>query len=84
MNDGNRIVSIELRGYGAPGRGGGRRWGTGSGAGGGRGRGGGNRPGTGPGGDCICPQCGKKIPHTAGQRCVDQTCPDCGARLMRE
>jgi len=48
------------------------------------GRGGGNKPGSGPGGNCICPKCGKKVPHVAGQRCIDQNCPECGTRMVRE
>ena len=52
--------------------------------GGGRGRGGGNKPGSGPGGYCVCPHCGRKEPHQAGQRCVDQTCPKCGTKMIKE
>jgi hypothetical protein len=63
---------------------GGQGRGSGRGPGGGRGRGGGNKPGSGPGGNCICPKCGKKVPHVAGQRCIDTTCPDCGTRMIRE
>ena len=38
--------------------------GTGMGrGGGGRGRMSGNRPGAGPSGNCLCPNCGKKMPH---------------------
>lgn len=48
------------------------------------GRGGGNKPGSGPDGSCVCPKCGKRVPHMAGQRCIDQTCPECGTRLIRE
>lgn len=59
------------RGMGGPGQGGG-------------GQGGGNKPGSGPGGNCICPKCGKKVPHIAGQRCFDQVCPDCGTQMIRE
>jgi len=51
---------------------------------GGGGRGGGNKPGSGPGGNCVCPKCGKKVPHLVGQRCIDQICPDCGAKMIRE
>jgi hypothetical protein len=58
--------------------------GRGGGAGQGRGRGGGNKPGSGPGGNCVCPKCGKKVPHVAGQRCVDQVCPDCRTKMVRE
>ena len=50
------------------------------GAGQGRGSGGGTKPGSGSGGNCVCPKCDKKVPHVAGQRCVDQVCPDCGKK----
>jgi len=70
---------IHARGQGA-----GQGRGGGAGQGGGRGRGGGNKPGSDPGGNCVCPQCGKKIPHVAGQRCVDRACPDCGTRMIKE
>jgi hypothetical protein len=82
MNDSKfkyRLIQARSHGSGAgQGRGAGRGWG------GGAGQGGGNKPGSGPGGNCVCPQCGKKVPHAAGQRCIDRTCPDCGTRLMRE
>jgi len=65
---------------GGRGQGGGGR-GQGSG---GQGRGGGNRPGSGPGGNCVCPKCGTKVPHQAGQRCFDVTCPKCGTSMIRE
>jgi hypothetical protein len=67
----------------APGWGRGLGRGFGCGAGGG-GRGGGNRPGSGPGGNCVCPKCGYSQPHVAGQRCLDQACPQCGTRLLKE
>jgi DNA-directed RNA polymerase subunit RPC12/RpoP len=54
------------------------------GAGKGKGRGGGNKPGSGPGGNCICPSCGHKISHLAGQRCKDVACPKCGTKMIRE
>jgi hypothetical protein len=66
------------QGRGQGGGQGGRGWG------GGRGQGGGNKPGSGPGGNCVCPNCGKKVPHVAGQRCIDMNCPDCGTRMIRE
>jgi hypothetical protein len=69
------------RGQGA---GQGRSQGRGGGASQGGGRGGGNKPGSGPDGNCVCPKCGKKVPHVAGQRCVDQVCPDCGTNMIRE
>jgi hypothetical protein len=83
LMSGNRTIQARGRGGGA-GQGGGRGWGSGAGQDGGRGRGGGTKPGSGPGGNCVCPQCGKKVPHLAGQRCVDRACPNCGTRLIRE
>jgi hypothetical protein len=77
------IRSLIFRNRGGFGQGAGRGRGGGTGQGGGRGRGGGNKPGSGPGGDCVCPQCGKKTPHAVGRRCIDQTCPDCGTRMVR-
>jgi len=61
-----------------------RGFGRGRGFGGGRGAGGGNKPGSGPGGFCVCPNCGKKVPHVAGERCKDKKCPDCGTTMMRD
>jgi hypothetical protein len=47
-------------------------WGSGPGTGRDAGKGGpgqgrmdGSRAGAGPGGECICPQCGTKVPHEA-------------------
>ena len=53
-----------------------------SGGGGGRGLGGGTAAG--PGGDCVCPNCGEKVPHKLGTPCYDQKCPKCGTALTRE
>ncbi len=78
------MVNKSFRGRGSQGGGQGRGQGFGRGAGQGRGRGGGNKPGSGPGGNCACPKCGKKVPHVAGQRCIDQICPDCGVKMIRE
>jgi hypothetical protein len=58
-----------------------------SGQGGGqnrRGQGRGNKPGSGPAGNCICPSCGHKEPHIAGQRCIERVCPKCGTKMIRE
>jgi hypothetical protein len=66
-------------GRGGKGRGGG---GMGRG-GGGRGRMGGPQA-AGPAGQCVCPKCGFKTAHTAGQPCTDQTCPKCGTAMARE
>jgi hypothetical protein len=60
--------------------------GTGRGAGMGgsrRGRMGGSRAGAGPGGECICPQCGAIVPHEVGIPCSYKNCPKCGAKMVR-
>ena len=65
-------------------------YGQGPGTGGGLGRGvgrgriSGNRPGAGPTGNCMCPNCGVKIPHQAGVPCYDLSCPKCGANMVRK
>jgi hypothetical protein len=64
--------------------GGGGGQGRGAGTGQGRGRGGGNKPGSGPGGYCVCPQCGHRETHTLSQRCLDRPCPKCGTKMIRE
>ena len=72
-------------GTGPAGQGPGTGRGTGMGrGGGGKGRMGGNRPGAGPSGNCLCPNCGKKIPHQAGKPCYEIICPQCGSTMMRE
>jgi len=38
----------------------------------------------GPGGNCVCPQCGRKEPHKIGVPCVQQKCPQCGIAMVRE
>ena len=62
----------------------GRGGGGGRGAGGGRGRMGGNRPGSGPGGYCVCPNCGKRVSHQIGTPCYNINCPGCGAKMAKE
>jgi len=70
--------------------------GKGSGAGGGAGRGrgmdrggmgggrmGGNRSGAGPGGECVCPKCGARVPHQAGMPCYKVSCLKCGTTMAR-
>lgn len=79
----NRFGRNQKDGGGA-GRGQGRGGGQQAGRGHGGGRGGGTKPGSGPGGNCVCPKCGHKEPHIVGQRCLDQTCPECGTRMVRE
>jgi hypothetical protein len=74
------------RGDGTGPAGQGPRTGRGGGMGQGKGRGrmGGNRPGAGPAGNCLCPSCGAKVPHTRATPCFEQKCPKCGAYLVRE
>ena len=64
--------------------GGARGGGGGRGAGGGGGRMGGTRAGVGPGGNCLCPNCGAKAPHTPGVPCYTVKCPECGSAMVRE
>lgn len=57
-----------------------------SGRGLGRRMGGGRMGGfaAGPGGHCVCPNCGEKVPHQQGVPCAGLSCPECGARMTRE
>lgn len=65
------------------------RGGSGSGGGQGRGRGGpglgrmGGPSAAGPGGDCVCPQCGRREPHELGVPCMRKRCPACGVAMTR-
>lgn len=61
--------------------GGGLGRGMGRGAGAPRGRMGGF--GMGPAGECVCPQCGTRLPHQRGVPCFQMKCPNCGAPLTR-
>ncbi|MGD2029073.1 MAG: hypothetical protein PVG86_03955 [Desulfobacterales bacterium] len=54
----------------------------GQGRGAGRGRGG--RFGEGPGGFCVCPNCGEKAAHELGRPCYEQKCSKCGTAMIRE
>ena len=49
-----------------------------SGGGQGRGQGGGAANG-----NCICPNCGNKIPHQQGVPCNSLNCPKCGTKMAR-
>jgi predicted Fe-Mo cluster-binding NifX family protein len=64
-----------------------RGFGMGSRGGVGRGGGGRGRMGgpysAGPGGTCVCPNCGHKAPHAPGQPCQQISCPKCGTSLTR-
>lgn len=65
---------------------GGRGLGRGQGVGYGRGqgRGGGNRPGSGPGGLCVCPNCGATVPHQRGVPCNTVHCPKCNSTMLKQ
>ena len=66
------------QGPGTGGRGRGRRS-----AGGGRGRMRGPLA-AGPGGMCVCPQCGTTAPHGRGVPCAQVPCPKCGTAMTRQ
>lgn len=72
------------RGSGGGSSGGGRGMGRGGGQGGGGGRGGGGGFAAGPQGSCVCPKCGKTVPHQRGIPCIQTTCPDCGVAMTRQ
>ncbi len=56
--------------------------GKGLGKAGGKGR---NKGGSfGPGGFCICNNCGKKVKHQQGIKCTSIKCPECGKPMIRE
>ncbi len=50
----------------------------------GRGQCGGGRRGKGPGGFCVCPNCGERVPHERGVPCMQVKCPKCGTYMVRE
>lgn len=58
-----------------------QRSGRGQAGGLGPGRGGGRS--LGPGGYCICPSCGDRVPHRRGVPCYQRTCPKCGSKMTR-
>jgi len=39
--------------------------------------------GLGPGGYCICPSCGARLPHKRGIPCYQRSCPKCGTKMTR-
>jgi len=57
---------------------------SGRGRGGTGGRGRMNGPNAaGPGGSCVCPNCGKKVTHQVGVPCYQLICPKCGSKMAR-
>ncbi len=38
----------------------------------------------GPGGNCVCSNCGHQVPHVVGQPCNQRDCPECGTRMTRQ
>jgi predicted Fe-Mo cluster-binding NifX family protein len=57
--------------------------GSGQGAGQGMRKGRMGGQGFGPGGECLCPNCGTRIPHKPGVPCVQEKCPKCGTLMIR-
>ncbi len=41
------------------------------------------RTGKGPGGDCVCPECGVHIEHQKGVPCKNTICGNCGVNMER-
>ena len=39
---------------------------------------------SGLGGNCVCPNCGQRVPHNRGVPCNTVKCPKCGANMTRE
>lgn len=73
-----------MYGQGKGNRGGGAGSVPGGGPGRGAGRGQKGGRGAGPGGFCVCPQCGRREPHERGVPCFERTCPQCGTTMVRE
>ena len=75
------------RGDGTGPTGQGPRTGRGGQGGGGQGGGGRGRMGgfaAGLGGNCICSQCGKVLPHQRATPCSQIKCPNCGVLMTRQ
>ena len=49
----------------------------------GRGRGRMGGFGLGPGGECVCTNCGHTVPHQRGVPCYQMKCPKCGSPMTR-
>ena len=39
--------------------------------------------GLGPGGECVCPNCGTWVSHRRGVPCYEHRCPKCGQSMTR-
>lgn len=37
----------------------------------------------GPGGFCVCPNCGYRVRHSRGTPCYRKKCPKCGTPMTR-
>ena len=48
------------------------------------GRGQGGSFAAGPGGYCVCPNCGERAPHQLRSPCYNQRCPKCGTAMTLE
>jgi hypothetical protein len=44
----------------------------------------GGRSGAGPRGNCVCVNCGTKVPHKPRLPCNTLQCPRCGVQMVRE
>lgn len=82
-NRGRRTMNGSGRGGRRAGAGQGKGQGGRSQTGGGRGRMGGPSAG-GPGGNCVCKECGHQEPHERGTPCTQRQCPKCGAAMKRQ
>lgn len=40
--------------------------------------------GRGPEFNCVCPSCGRTLPHERETPCVGMKCPQCGTAMVRE
>lgn len=49
----------------------------------GRGRLAGDAAGAGPGGQCVCPECGATVEHETAKPCNERDCPECGTTMTR-
>lgn len=67
-----------FNGKNSPGSGGSRNRSSGRGC-----KGSGSGTGSGVSGKCICPSCGRSMPHEAGVPCAGIQCPGCGASMIR-